>query len=211
MAIAKIILNGTTQMDVTGKTVTANSMLNGATALKNDGTDITGNIASKTSADLTANNLTVTAPAGHYASAASKTLSDANLVAGNIKKDVQIFGVTGSYEGGGGSGKNIQYVMGRYEVAATAYTATDLSIKVSKAGSYKVYWSMDRNTTSGTNGSQLYNNGSAVGSAHTTWTHNGASCEETLTFAVNDTIVVRARSRNTSYYVGVSNLIIIEQ
>ena len=28
---------------------------------------------------------------------------DADLVAGNIKKDVEIFGVTGSYEGGGGS------------------------------------------------------------------------------------------------------------
>lgn len=56
----------------------------------------------KTSSDLTASNLTVTAPAGLYASDASKTLSDANLVAGNIKKDVTIFSVTGTYEGGGG-------------------------------------------------------------------------------------------------------------
>ena len=56
---------------------------------------------------------------------------------------------------GGGSSKNIQYAMGRYEVAATSYTATDLSIKVSKAGTYKCYWSMDRNTTSGTNGSNM--------------------------------------------------------
>lgn len=113
---------------------------------------------------------------------------------------------------GGGSSKNIQYTMGRYEVAATAYTATSLSIKVSKAGTYKCYWSMDRNTTSGTNGSRLYNGDTALGTAaHTTWTHNGASCEETLTFAANDTITVRARSRSTSYYVGVSNFIIIEQ
>lgn len=102
MAISKIILNGVTQMDVTQKTVTAGSMLSGTTALKNDGTDITGSIATKTSSDLTANVLTVTAPAGYYASAASKTLSDANLVAGNVKKDVSIFGVTGTYEGGGG-------------------------------------------------------------------------------------------------------------
>ena len=33
-----------------------------------------------------------------------KVKGDANLVAGNIKKDVEIFGTTGSYEGGGGGG-----------------------------------------------------------------------------------------------------------
>jgi len=48
MAISKVILNGETQMDVTQKTVTAGAMLSGTTALKNDGTDITGTIASKT-------------------------------------------------------------------------------------------------------------------------------------------------------------------
>lgn len=75
MAIAKVILNGETQMDVTQKTVTAGSMLSGTTALKNDGTDITGNIASKSSSDLTASGATVTAPAGYYASNASKSVA----------------------------------------------------------------------------------------------------------------------------------------
>ena len=75
MAIAKVILNGETQMDVTGKTVTARSMLSGTTALKNDGTDITGTIESKTSSDLTASGATVTAPAGYYASNASKSVA----------------------------------------------------------------------------------------------------------------------------------------
>lgn len=114
---------------------------------------------------------------------------------------------------GGGSSKNIQYTMGRDEVATTAWTATSLSLTVSKAGTYKCYWSMDRSTTSGTNGSRLYKGDTALGTAHTTWTtqHYGDSCEETLTFAANDTITVRARSRSTSNYVGVSNLIIIEQ
>lgn len=42
MAISKLILNGVTQMDVTQKTVTADTMLSGITALMNDGTDITG-------------------------------------------------------------------------------------------------------------------------------------------------------------------------
>ena len=112
---------------------------------------------------------------------------------------------------GGGSSKNIQYYIGRAEVAASSYTATVVSVTISKAGTYKCAWSMDRNTTSGTNGSRIYKNGTAVGTAHTTWTHNGASCEEELSLAANDVLVVRARSRNTSYYVGVSNLICIEQ
>lgn len=42
MAYSKVILNGTTLIDLTQKTVTAANMLNGVTALKNDGTDITG-------------------------------------------------------------------------------------------------------------------------------------------------------------------------
>lgn len=75
MAISKITLNGVTQMDVTQKTVTAGTMLNNVTALKNDGTDITGNIAPKTAADMTENGATVTAPAGYYASDASKSVA----------------------------------------------------------------------------------------------------------------------------------------
>lgn len=124
--------------------------------------------------------------------------------------------VTVNVSGGGGSSKNIQYSTGRYEVAATAYTATDLSIKVAKAGTYKCYWVMDRNTTSGTSGSRLYNGSTALGAAaHATWSNTNNTrvqeCEETLTFALNDTITVRARSRSTSYVTGVTNFFIVEQ
>lgn len=75
MAYSKVILNGTTMMDVTQKTVTSGDMLFGKTALKNDGTDITGSIASKSSSDLTASGATVTAPAGYYASNATKSVA----------------------------------------------------------------------------------------------------------------------------------------
>lgn len=81
MAISKIIYKSSPQatgevwMDVTQKTVTSGTMLNGTTALKNDGTDITGNIASKTSSNLSASGATVTAEAGYYASSASKTVA----------------------------------------------------------------------------------------------------------------------------------------
>lgn len=48
MAVSKVILNGNTLMDVTQKTVTSASMLDGVTALKNDGTDITGSYVAPT-------------------------------------------------------------------------------------------------------------------------------------------------------------------
>ncbi len=48
MAISKIILNGVTQMDLTGDTVAADKMLSSYTAHKNDGTQVTGSISGMT-------------------------------------------------------------------------------------------------------------------------------------------------------------------
>lgn len=42
MAVSKVILNGVTLIDTTDKTVAADKLLDGYTALKNDGTSITG-------------------------------------------------------------------------------------------------------------------------------------------------------------------------
>jgi len=53
----------------------AGQLLNGVTAYKADGTKVTGNIASKSSSDLTASGATVTVPAGHYAEAATKSVA----------------------------------------------------------------------------------------------------------------------------------------
>lgn len=55
-------------------------MLNGVTAYAN-GTKYTGNIQSKTSSDLTASGATVTVPAGHYASQATKSVSSGSATA----------------------------------------------------------------------------------------------------------------------------------
>lgn len=81
----------------------------------NTNVSLTASINTRSSSDLTASNLTVTAPSGYYASNATKTLTDANLLATNIKKDVSIFGVTGTYEGsGGGSSSDGVYVDDSY-------------------------------------------------------------------------------------------------
>ena len=116
---------------------------------------------------------------------------------------------TGTNSGGGGGETTLFVYQGYDEVASGSYVATDLSVKVTSAGTYKCSWMGVRNTTSGTSGAQLYKNGSAVGSAHTSFTRNYYQyCEETLTLAANDTVTVYARSRNTSYYYIAANLIV---
>lgn len=208
MAYSKVILNGTTLIDVTQKTVTASTLLQGETALKNDGTDVTGTYvpqtcvlqsktvspstsqqtvspdsgydglssvtvnampsgsASTPATSITANptisvsasglitasvsgsqSVTPTVSSGYVSSGTAGTVSvsgsntqqlttqsaqtitptttnqtiasgkyltgtqtilgDANLLAENIKKDVVIFGITGTYEGGGSSNHTV--------------------------------------------------------------------------------------------------------
>lgn len=113
---------------------------------------------------------------------------------------------------GGGSTKNVQYYMGADYARATSYTATDVSVTVAKTGTYTVSWMGWRSTSSGTSGSQLYINGSAYGSANTTFTGTyGQSIHLTgVSLTQGDVLVVRARARGTSYYMYVGNLIIEE-
>ena len=59
--------------DTSDATVTSGSMLNGVTAYGSSG-KVTGNIATKTSSDLTASGDTVTVPAGYYASQVTKAV-----------------------------------------------------------------------------------------------------------------------------------------
>ena len=113
----------------------------------------------------------------------------------------------------GGAGKNIQVYPGYGTSRSTSYVATDVTLTVAKTGTYNISWIGWRSTSSGTSGSQLYKNGSAVGSAVTTFTHTYGQfiklTNQSLT--AGDVLVVRARARSTSYYMDVGNLIIEEQ
>lgn len=113
------------------------------------------------------------------------------------------------YENGSG-GMNVQGYHGMDYAKASSYTATDVTLTVKTTGTYRISWMGYRNTTSGTSGSRLYINGSAYGSAHTSFTSNyGQSVVLTgVNLNAGDVLVVRARSRNTSYYMYVGNLII---
>lgn len=111
-----------------------------------------------------------------------------------------------------GTSKNVQIAQGINRVNTTAYTAVSgQSITVAKTGTYDVYWSGYRSSTSGTSGSQLYIGDTAYGTAQTTFSNNGQSVHLTnVSLTKDDVITVRARARNTSYYMYVANLTIIE-
>ena len=68
--------------DVSDATLDSNSkLLSGVTAYGGNGTKYTGNIATKTSSDLTVSGATVTAPAGYYATNATKTIASGSATA----------------------------------------------------------------------------------------------------------------------------------
>lgn len=79
MANAKVVLNGTTLIDLTQDTVTANGMLYGLIAHKNDGTTATGTIETKTSSNLSASGKTVTVPSGYYAQQYTKDVDSGTI------------------------------------------------------------------------------------------------------------------------------------
>ena len=119
----------------------------------------------------------------------------------------------GTNSGGGGTSKNVQIAAGVNRVATTSYSAVSgQSLEVAKTGTYDVYWSGYRSSTSGTNGSQLYIGSTAYGSAQTTFSNNGQAVHLTnVSLTEGQTITVRARARGTSYYMYVANLTIVEK
>ena len=115
--------------------------------------------------------------------------------------------------GGGGSSKNVQIDNSNHRIASTSYVDTGAYLKITKAGTYNVYYTAFRSSTSGTSGTRIYLNGTAYGSANnTTWENSYAQTPKaTMTLSVNDELRVYARSRSTSYYTVVGNLTAVEQ
>ena len=86
---------------------------------------------------------------GQYLSGTQTIKGDANLVAGNIKSGVSIFGVTGTYAGGGSSGGS-----GNNNVEAYAITDTNPSVSFKRTDGAIKIWGYGTMTSSGGWGQQ---------------------------------------------------------
>jgi len=253
-----------TAVVLSSDTVTANVMLSGYTAHNASGTAITGNIATKTSSDLSASGDTVTVPAGYYASNATKavsagtagtpsaskgavsnhsiavtpsvtntsgyitgstitgtavSVSASELVSGNLPitsngNNIDVTNYATVSVNVSGTSKNTQVVQGTTRTTSSTMTAVGAEMTVSKTGTYDIYWSAFRSSTSGsyTFATQLYIDGSAYGSENTTWSNHVQNNHLTnVSLTANQKLRVYGReSRNSTYYIYAPTLVIVE-
>lgn len=113
--------------------------------------------------------------------------------------------------GGGGSSKNAQTAQSTSRSTSSTYTEV-ISLTCTKAGTYNVYWSTFRSSTSGTWGSQLYLDDTAYGTAETgSWSNHIQNIHlSNVSITANADVSVRVRTRGSNYYGYVGTLTIIE-
>lgn len=98
MPVNKVIYGGTTLIDLTADTVNHSTLLSGVTAHDRSGNTVIGTITGIGAGTYTPSTSNQIIQSGQYLWGAQTIKGDSNLVAGNIKKGVSIFGVTGTYE-----------------------------------------------------------------------------------------------------------------
>ena len=120
----------------------------------------------------------------------------------------------GTNSGGGGTSKNAQVVQGTTRTTSSTLTAIGAEMTVAKTGTYDVYWSGFRSSTSSsyTYGTQLYVDGTAYGTQNTTWSNHVQNNHLTgVSLTANQKIRVYGRnSRGSSYYIYAPTLVIVE-
>lgn len=119
---------------------------------------------------------------------------------------------TGTASGGGGDSKNAQVIQqSDTRTNATTYTKVCGDLTVEKTGTYDVYWTAYRTSTSGSWGTQLYIGSTAYGTAQTTFSsYYQAVHLSNVSLTAGQKISVYGRSRGNYYYLYVGQLTIIE-
>lgn len=149
------------------------------------------------------------------------TVSASELVSGSeTKTENGTYDVTNlaslvvNVSGGGGDSKNVQVVQGTTRTTSSTLTAIGAEMTVTKTGTYDVYWTAFRSSTSSsyTYGTQLYVGGAAYGTQNTTWANHVQDNHLTnVSLTANQKIRVYGRnSRGSSYYIYAPMITIIE-
>ena len=148
------------------------------------------------------------------------TVSASELVSGSeTKTENGTYDVTNLAElvvnvSGGGTSKNVQVVQGTTRTTSSTLTAIGAEMTVAKTGTYDVYWSAFRSSTSSsyTYGTRLYVGGTAYGTENTTWSNHVQNNHLTnVSLTANQKIRVYGRnSRGSSYYIYAPTLVIVE-
>lgn len=117
--------------------------------------------------------------------------------------------------GGSGTSKNAQVVQGTTRTNSSTMTAIGAEMTVGKTGTYDIYWSAFRSSTSSsyTYATQLYIDNSAHGSENSTWSNHVQNNHLTsVSLTANQKLRVRGRnSRGSSYYIYAPTLVIVEK
>lgn len=213
----------TKTVSVTPSVTTAGYISSGTAG--NASVSLQASVTTKAAATYRAGTSDQTIASGTYLTGAQTiaAVSQTNLTADNIKSgttisisngSTNIWSVTGTYSGGGGTSKNTQVVQGTTRTNASSLTAIGAELTVSKTGTYDVYWSGMRSNTSSsyTWATQLYVGGSAYGSENTTWTNNVQNNHlSNVSLTANQKLRVYGRNtRGTSYYIYAPMLVIVE-
>ena len=185
----KVTLDGTTLMDISDTTIVASDVPTGKVFYGADGSRGTGTS-------------TAIVPSGTKSITENGTGIDvAQYASVNVAVPT-------------GTSKNVQVVQGTTRTTSSTMTAIGAEMTVSKTGTYDVYWTGVRTSTSGsyTFATQLYIDGVAYGSENATWSNHVQNVHlSNVSLTAGQKLRVYGReSRNSSYYMYAGTLIIIE-
>ncbi len=154
----------------------------------------------------------ITVPSGN-SRATFTDVTDTTAAAGDVASGKYFYTAAGvrtaGTSSGGGSSMNVQVAQSTTRANTTGYTEV-ISLTCTTAGTYDVYWTTFRSSTSSTWGSQLYINDTAYETAVTSgWSNHVQNRHLTgVQLDANDEVAVRVRSRGSNYYGYVGTLTI---
>ena len=122
----------TKTVSVTPNVTTAGYISSGTAG--NSSVSLSASVTTKAAATITPGTSNQTIASGTYLTGAQTISGDANLVAGNIKSGTSIFGVLGTYAGGGGGIGTLLNTTSLGTISTTSTQAASLNISLSVTG-----------------------------------------------------------------------------